>query len=179
MAQSIERWQPIAGYEGLYEVSDQGQVRSLPRVVDKSSGNRYSVAGRILKQSVKLPYGHKRVFLSKHGKLTTFYVHCLVADAFLGPRPADLYVCHGRNGVEDNSAANLCYQSPKQNQLDRFRDGTNTNGEKCSWAKLTYVQVEKIRQMVSEGVPQNKLARLHNVSRATICNIVKRKVWRY
>lgn len=179
MDQSVEVWLPVSDYEGLYEVSNHGQVRSLPRVVDKSSGNQYTVAGRILRQVEKKPYGHKRVWLSKRGKLTTFYVHCLVAEAFLGPRPIGCYVCHGVGGVFDNSSSNLCYQSPVDNQLDRFRDDTHTTGERCSWAKLTEKQVTEIRKSVAEGVPQAELAKAHSVSRATICNIVKRKVWRH
>lgn len=179
MDQSLEQWRPVAGYEGLYEVSSFGRVRSLPRTTRKCDDRLYSVKGRILKQVGKAPYGHMRVFLSKNGKLATHYVHCIVAEAFLGPRPAGLYVCHGLNGVTDNAVNNLSYQTPAANQKDRFRDGTNVVGSKCSWSKLKEQNILEIRRAAGLGVPQNELAEQYNVSKATICNIVKRKVWKH
>lgn len=177
MDQSVERWLPIEGFETLYEVSTFGRVKSVPRIVPKISGNCYTVKERILKQIIKQPYGHKRVYLSKAGKLKTYYVHRLVAHAFLGPCPEGLFVCHGVNGVSDNSINNLYFASPLRNQQDRKRDGTDLRGSKCSWAKLTEQDVSYIRQQCLQGIDQVVLAKELNVSCSLICNIVKGKIW--
>lgn len=177
MDQSLEQWRPITGYEGLYEVSSLGRVRSLSRVVPKCTGNNYTVKERQLRQVVKKGTGHKRVYLSKGGRLTTFYVHRLVALAFLGPNPQGMLVCHGPKGVSDNSVENLYYATPKQNMLDRDRDGTSLYGAKCSWAKLNEDDVLALRRKYSEGVSQARLALEYSVSKATVCNIVNMKVW--
>ena len=177
MDQSLEQWRPVDGYERLYEVSSLGNVRSLPRVVLKCTGSNYTVKGRQLKQVIKASTGHKRVYLARNGKLKTFYVHRLVAIAFLGPVPPGMLVCHGLLGVSDNSIFNLYYVSPQQNMLDRDRDGTNLYGSRCSWAKLTEKDVIAIRHRFSEGASQAQLAMQYAVSRATVCNIVNLKVW--
>lgn len=179
MDQILEEWRPVKGYEDKYEVSSAGRVRSLSRTVAKSDGRTYTVKERILKQINKKPYGHQRVFLSKNGRLTSYYVHCLVAEAFLGSRPTGMYVCHGPNGTADNSVANLAYQTPVHNQADRRRDGTYMAGSACTWAKLNEDDVRDIRNSAQRGVPQTELALLYGISKASVCNIVNRKVWRH
>jgi hypothetical protein len=77
--QNAERWAPIRGFEGLYEVSDHGRVRSLPRAAEGRWGD-LPVPGCILTTNSK-PY--RRVSLCGNGPRATKHVHRLVADAFL------------------------------------------------------------------------------------------------
>lgn len=105
-----EEWLPtqFAGYE----VSSLGRIRSLkgsaPRALYQHRGKHYLT-----------------VSLSVNGKVTTQYVHQLVAVAFLGPRPAGLVTCHGAAGKQENAVVNLRYDRQSNDNRDTLRDGTN------------------------------------------------------
>jgi len=109
-----EEWRPVVGYEGLYEVSDQGRVKSLPRTT-----------GRRSPEYVLTPKLHdsKKLYLDVHlrdaaGRPHTRKVHHLVAEAFIGPRPPGQIVRHGLGGPSDNRLANLRYGTQAQNRAD-------------------------------------------------------------
>ncbi len=169
MQSSVERWLPIFGWEGLYEVSSQGRVRSLDRVVAYKNGATRAWPSRILKPSQR--GGYLRVQLSRPGNLVDRSVHDLVAGAFLGPRPEGLIVLHGKGGRHDNSVANLSYGThAKNNGEDRIRDGTDLRGERNHRSTLTpevvlYARAERakgrsVRAIARElGRPYNSLWR--------------------
>lgn len=79
-----EVWKPIKGYEGLYEISSLGRVRSLDRLV-KGKWGKIKLTGKILK-GVKDKDGYLVITLSKDGKQKTFKIHRLVAIHFI-PNP--------------------------------------------------------------------------------------------
>lgn len=79
-----ETWRPVKHHRGYYEVSDQGRVRSLDRVV-LSNGRTKRVPGTLLKPKVH-PNGYLFVSLSKGGSTKTGYIHRLVAEAFIPKR---------------------------------------------------------------------------------------------
>ena len=144
-----ELWAPVVGYEGLYEVSDLGRVKSLARP--------YRRQERIL-QPVLDTHGYLQVGLSKNGTSKRL-VHALVTEAFIGPKPDGLEVRHGESGKLDNSLANLCYGTHKQNCEDTVRHGTSTRGERNAKARLTAEQVTEARRLVATG-PKGTLSRL-------------------
>ena len=82
VAGRTEHWRPVAGWQGYYEVSNLGRVRSLPRTLIRRNGTRYRVRGRVLK-----PVPHRRgrwplaVTLAANGTTRQYLVHRLVADA--------------------------------------------------------------------------------------------------
>jgi hypothetical protein len=113
------RWKPVVDYEGYYEVSDQGSVRSVDRMV----GGR-QLKGKELSLSTN-PQGYKHVGLHKNGVRKGFFVHTLVAEAFFGPCPEGCIVLHGTFGAGVDGVDNLEYGSPFQNNVtDKLRDGT-------------------------------------------------------
>jgi len=114
-----EVWKDIPGYEGMYQVSSSGRVRSLDRVLEHPQGAK-RLKGKVLKHFFS-SFGYHQVGLS--GKTTS--VHILVAAAFLGPRSKGAEVRHGANGINDNSISNLSYGTRQQNALDQRRDGTH------------------------------------------------------
>jgi hypothetical protein len=173
MFETLEHWRPVVGYEGFYEVSDRGQVRSLDRVVGHKQ-----LKGRILRPAPN-GGGHLAVALCKNGSQSTKKVHSLVAEAFIGPRPDGMEVRHGRNGKLDNSLANLCYGTPKQNGEDKVRDGTSGKGEQCGTARLTVEQVRLARRLVAEGPwgTQARLADQWGVHRKTLSCAVRGVNW--
>ena len=79
----VEEWRPVVGYEGLYEVSSLGQVRSLDRMVKHSKAEKRFCKGKLLKACLNVR-GYFVVVVNKQGKAIQFPVHRLVAVAFLG-----------------------------------------------------------------------------------------------
>ena len=101
-------WKPVNGYEGLYEVSDSGEVRSCDRYIKTDIRHVKSrlIKGRILYQNPKST-GYKTVDLCKDGKVKTTLVHRLVAEAFL-PNPDGLrFVNHKDSNRANNAVRNL------------------------------------------------------------------------
>lgn len=104
----METWKDIEGYEGLYQVSDRGRVKSLPR----KDGRGCPVKERYLKPHTN-KRGRKSVILSKNGITKKYFVHRLVAGAFLGP--SELTVNHIDENPSNNCVENLEYMTVKEN----------------------------------------------------------------
>jgi hypothetical protein len=117
-----ESWLAVVGYEGLYEVSDAGRVRSLPR-----NGTR----GTILSPDVH-PFGYPCVRLSRNNRKKRFAVHKLAATAYLGTR-AESQECRHLNGnPADNRPENLAWGTSAENSQDAIAHGrTNSRRTHC------------------------------------------------
>lgn len=146
-----EEWRPITGYEGLYEVSNHGRVRSLDRWVDSPNRwggvSRQHRPGRILAQKRKKTPTHAYavVTLSRDGVPDTRPVHLLVLETFVGPRPPGGWGRHGPIGISDNGVWNLSWGTPSDNAYDRVRDGNDvkTNLTHCPWGhRLALVNLD-------------------------------------
>lgn len=126
MTDARETWRSVVGYEGLYEVSDLGRVRSLDRVVDrpKTAGGPQRLRGRILRTTQRAD-GRLYVTLSKGGKVRPSRVSVLVLTAFVGPRPMDLVGCHNDGNPANNSLSNLRWDTQSENMRDKGRHGTD------------------------------------------------------
>ena len=131
-----ERWLPAVGWEGFYEVSDQGRVWSLDRWITDTLGRKQLHGGRMM-----IPFpdkgslfpaggGHLVVTLSRNGKPHQRFVHRLVLEAFVGPCPDGMQGCHGPAGAADNSLPNLRWDTGKANQQDSVREGTHHEARK-------------------------------------------------
>ncbi len=107
----LERW------EGYYQTSDQGRIRSLDRVVRHPRGGPSKRRGQILHANPIGKYGYFVVTLYKEGIRQNIRVHQLVALTWIGPCPNGKEVCHGPNGAIDNSVGNLLYGTHKQTVL--------------------------------------------------------------
>ncbi|UGS27597.1 NUMOD4 motif-containing HNH endonuclease [Microbacterium resistens] len=115
----FEEWRPVVGYEGKYEVSNLGRVRSLSRL--SSSGRR--VRGRMMGLRPH-PRGYLQTTLTANGICETKKVHRLVLEAFVGPCPDGMESCH-ENGVrDDNRLSNLRWDTSLANAADRTAHGT-------------------------------------------------------
>lgn len=121
-----ESWQPVPGYTGLYEVSDQGRVRSLDRQVTQQnrwgSSTTYQLKGRLLRPGTQ-KNGRLYVNLSKNNLSWVVTIHKLVALAFIGPRPEDMEIDHVNGDFLDNRLCNLEYVTHQVNQKRAFDMG--------------------------------------------------------
>ena len=176
-----ERWLPVKGYEGLYEVSDQGRVRSLDRLSRGRNGALRRVQGRVL---VPQRVGSQKQYFAvalygKDGKGKQRKVAHLVAAAFIGPRPEDAVVAHGPAGSLDNSIQNVSYKTRAENQgPDRLRDGTDCRGEKSPTSRLNRHQVRLARRLYeSKCVSMSFLASLWSVAPATVRLAARGENW--
>lgn len=111
-----EIWKDVVGWEGLYQVSDMGNVRSLDRVLHLSNGQNRKYKGKLLSLQTDRCY-YKLVLVSPGRRRQTF-AHTLVAESFIGPRPTNMEVCHGDGDGKNNSLDNLRYASRTENMKD-------------------------------------------------------------
>lgn len=158
-----ERWLPVVGFEGLYDVSNLGRVRSL------YTGNILSLG----------PHagGYKVAHLYAAGKRTARTVHSMVLTAFVGPRKPGQEAMHRNHIQSDNRLANLHWGTRKENEEDKMRAGRVLRGEASTSAKLTAQQVVEIRRR--RGVPQQDLADEYGCTFSNISAIQLGKSWRH
>jgi hypothetical protein len=110
----MEIWKDVIGFEGLYQVSSKGQVKSVDRTTFDKDGVSRKRRGRMLKQK-KEQNGYLRVGLSKSCKMTFFSVHRLVANAFIPNPESKQQVNHINENKLDNSVANLEWNTCREN----------------------------------------------------------------
>jgi hypothetical protein len=121
----VEEWRSVPEFEGRYEVSSEGRVRSLPR---RDRLGR-PVGGLILRLKDR-GNGYRFITLNHDGSKTHRDVHALVALAFLGPRPDDREVRHLDGDPLNCRATNLAYGTRSENMLDKVRHGTHHEANK-------------------------------------------------
>lgn len=138
----IEEWRSVVGYEGLYEVSNTGQVRSVGRYVIDSLGHRRFYKGRILKLCADKD-GYLNVGLCLGNKEKKYKVHRLVAEAFI-PNPYNLPQVNHRdedktnNRVENLEMCNAKYNSNYGSRKDRVRNSRIKNGTYTGLSREEY-----------------------------------------
>lgn len=132
--QPSERWLPVVGWEDLYEVSDQGRVRSLDRAIPRSDGRTFRHKGRILRPGALngVRDRYPRVGLCRDSTLNMHKVHILVATAFHGQRPHGGVCRHLNDDPGDNRATNLAWGTVSENQFDSVRNGNHGNTKKAT-----------------------------------------------
>jgi hypothetical protein len=119
-----QRWRSIPGYEGHYEVSNDGQVRSLERKVISHDDGRIRVfKSRVLRPEVR--HGYNVVNLSINGVTAKFYVHRLVLVAFRGEPKSGAEACHWNGIRDDNRLHNLRWDTHLSNVRDNVISGTH------------------------------------------------------
>ncbi len=135
----MEVWKAITEYEDLYEVSNQGRIRSLSRTVPCKGGTR-NTTGKIRKTFLNRR-GYLVTTLSKQNKLKTFTVHQLVAQAFIPDFVRGTELNHIDGNKENNQVSNLEISNPSHNQLHAVRTGLKEKqGTTSKYRNVTYVK---------------------------------------
>ena len=164
----IEEWRPIEGYEGLYEVSNTGQVRSLDRFYYRLH------KGKVLSPT-KDRYGYLTVTLNCNGKSKTIKIHRLVAQAFL-LNPDNLPQVNHKDEVKtNNNVDNLEWCTAKYNnnfgtRQERYR---NTMLEKGHWSGLSREEYEKKRYKENKDKRKDSQRKYYQKNKDRICDKVK------
>jgi hypothetical protein len=162
-------WLPLPGYEGIYSVSDAGDVMSM----------NYAGTGmmQLLTPNKVIRGGYWRVSLFKDHKQKTSYIHSLVMLTFVGPRPKGLQINHKNADKRDNRLCNLEYCTALENKHHAMNMGLWSHSESNGGAKLTNDQVEQIKLKLASGIKRIQIAKEYGVHRATIYRIEHGKLW--
>jgi hypothetical protein len=144
-----------------YEVSQCGAVR---------------MKGRAIRKGSTTPAGYKViVFSTPNSKPIGRYVHRMVMETFVSPCPEGKEVSHLNGDNTDNRLSNLIYESRKSNVARKVEHGTDYNGARNPAAKLTFDQIQQIRDSEES---ENTLALRFGVTRATIGRAKRNESWK-
>lgn len=157
----MEIWKDVVGFEGLYEVSNHGNVRN-------------SVTKRLKQPTKDKDSGRPFLLLWKNNQPKAVRVHRLVLFAFVGPNPPKYEGCHNDGNPWNNHVSNLRWDTTKANQEDRVKHGTSNRGERCAAAKLTEDQAIAI---IQDTRKQHVIAAEYGVMQNTISRIKSGKRW--
>lgn len=124
MTTGQEAWRSVVGYDGYYEVSDRGRVRSVERSTYSGPGGMRRVPETILRPHARGADGRRHVALSVDGDRATKLISALVLAAFVGPRPPGMLACHNDGNPSDDRLTNLRWDTYRENALDKVRHGT-------------------------------------------------------
>lgn len=138
-----EKWKDIEGYEGLYQVSSLGRVKSLDRIVPTKIGSTQTYYGSIKKNSISTT-GYWRVNLHKDGKLKTYKVHNLMAVAFLSYKKDGLkyVVDHIDNNPLNNDLSNLQIITNRENTSKDRKIGSSKYTGVCFQSNKWVAQLQ-------------------------------------
>lgn len=171
----MEYWKDIPGYEGEYQASTMGRIKSLERkarVVNPYTGKEFyrKVPEHILKPAQYCKNGHLSLILRRGTQGQP--VHQLVMKTFIGEIPEGMEVLHRNGNPKDNRLENLRYGTRTENILDVYYQGGK-------WRKLSIDDVDAIRFGLVCGIKGCELAKMFEVSDKTISSIKRGRtfVW--
>lgn len=179
-------WRVVPSYPG-FRVSRAGQLQTRYKLIGLGTGSgkgaRVSVIEgpwRSLKPQ-RLPTGyryiHRAFYEDGKRRRRILYIHNLVLEAFIGPRPVGMECLHGDGNPANNNLENLRWGTPLENAADSDQHGTRPRGERHGLTTLSEQQVITIYARLSIGEGSTALAREYRVSHATIYNIAHGKTW--
>lgn len=166
-------WKDISGYEGLYQVSNNGLVKSLDRI---TTGNRKrKIRGKNLSQGVN-EFGYCVVALCKDGRIKMKRVHRLVADAFIPVVPGKPYINHKDGNPKNNHSSNLEWCTQKENVQHAYNAGLNKSSGILTKEQVNYIKTVYVPYSREFGT--GALARKFGVNQTVVWNALhdKRKI---
>ena len=165
-----EIWKDILGYEGLYQVSNSGKVKSL-------SFNRTNKS-RILKNAITRGYVHITLFFKNKRKVTR--IHRLVGTHFV-PNPENKPEINHKDGDKtNNNDWNLEWVTSYENSIHAIHTGlSSTFGENVHTSKLKSTDIPIIFMRYNQGHRVVDIAKDYNISDTSIRDIIKRRKWKH
>lgn len=174
-----EIWKDIYGYEGYYQVSSLGRIKSLKRIV-YGVGHGYN---RMKEETIKKfgihNKGYYQVQLCKERCKRTFKVHRLVATAFCENKNNYEQVDHIDGNKLNNRVDNLEWVTNKENHNRKMKMGLNINltGEKHGMNKYSKETVIQLYKKYLDGMKQTEIAEIFNVNKSTVNAICSKRLW--
>jgi hypothetical protein len=174
VTKSTVEYRPIPNFPG-YCVGDDGSVWSCKTGGDTNRRGPW----RQLKTRANKHGGHLQIVLMP-GRVMR-YVHQLVLELFVGPRPEGMEARHfPDNNPANNRSSNLSWATPLTNQRDRQANKTDTKGSRHGKAKLTEEIVRKIRsEYVRYKVTSKMLGKKYGVAHSTVEGVLEGKTWKH
>lgn len=174
MKYSTEQWKDIPGYEGRYQASTFGRIKSLARIIKTGAVPVFHLKSRILR-----PAASRQGYLHLPLEGKDHRIHRLVALTWL-PNPANKEQVNHIDGKKaNNHVSNLEWTTRAENMKHASALGLHCFGENKPDAKLTNKQVIAIRWEYKQGnQSQSEIARAHGVHPSVICRIVNNKKWK-
>ena len=173
-----EVWVPVRGYEGMYEVSNHGRVKSIRRTVRRPPCGRslkpstMTYPERILATNSRV-YPRVELFANSVGRQVD--VHRLVAEHFL--EGSGQVVRHLDGNPKNPAASNLAWGTYKDNEADKDRHGRRHRGELHHNAKWTREEIDRVKAMTLIDSSDLRISRLTGVARSTVYLIRKGQAW--
>lgn len=172
-----KQWKSVPKYEGMYEASIYGEIRSLDRYVQCKGGGKRLVRGFITRTFTN-KFGYKRVVLFKNSKQHKFQLHRVIAMTFLD-NPCNKPEVNHRNGNKlDNNIKNLEWVTRKENTDHAVETGLiKYGGENHMSAKLRTKDVNWIRTLAMRGWTRKELGNIFPVTSNHIGRIINHDLW--
>lgn len=164
-----DRWAEIEGYEGRYEVSDHGRVRTVARRLHGRWG--YRIWQPCIYKKISVYKGYSSVMVKTQGAQNGkhFLIHRLVARAFIGPIPDGFQVRHLDGNRSNNVYWNLAIGTAVENAADKLLHGTSMRGKLNSVSREDGIFIRE--SLKAGGVTQKELGAKFGVCQATISKI--------
>ena len=178
MSNPQETWKDIPGYEGHYQASDLGRIKSLSRVTVKKNGAPMSVKEKILSNRAHR-HGYSSYVLRKDGKSHPFHGHVLVMRAFKGMPDPGLIICHNDSDGSNNQLENLRYDTVKSNSADMIAMGKSMRGERSPSSILTEETVLDIRNRRARGERLNAIAKHYGITASLVGLVARGITWKH
>lgn len=179
----LEVWKDIEGFEGVYQVSNFGNIRSLDRMVEYHRNGKIhkrKYPGKQMKLKTTRAHNYYFVGLSKgHQEYEWSLVHKLVLTAFEGPRPKDAVCRHLDGNSHNNRADNLKWGTQAENEMDKVRHGTRHSGERHPGTKITNEQASEIKAQIRSGKRLIDIANETGIKFRIISQIKRGRSFRY
>jgi hypothetical protein len=163
----METWKVHQKYHN-YEVSDKGNVRHIRLKTNRNKQN--------------IPSGYEFIVIRYNRKYTNVYIHTMVLETFIGPRPEN-GECNHKDGIKShNWKENLEWTTRAKNIKHSYNLGLhkcpNLHGERNPNAKITLEQVQEIRELLSKGITQMEIVKRFGISQTQVSRIKRKGSWK-
>lgn len=166
----VEIWKDIPGYEGYYQVSNTGKVKSLERISVRNNGKSEDVKCHLRERMLNIQtqaQGYSQVVLSKNGSRKTFRLHALVAKLFVENPFKKKYINHIDGNKKNNKASNLEWVTAKENMAHAYKTGL------INHYKRKVLQLDENNNVLNKFSSLKEAAECVGGSKCGICDACK------
>lgn len=175
-----ELWKDIIDYEGVYQISNHGRIKSLERTFIKNKKGGKEKMGVFMKETIRaisLSDRYPKISLWDNGSVKWFLIHRLVGIYFVANLENYPKVLHKDDNTHNPHHSNLMWGTQSQNIKDCSNKDRGFRGKLNNNAKLMDADIPKIRKLISEGMPSRKIGKIFGVTKTPILWIANNKSW--